>query len=241
MRPTSAEALLAGSSSRPRKLSNTSMSAENTHSAGQPMTFFLADQAAMQASTLTAHSSSSCGSNFGVRSMEASTPTIESLQNAVKELEKCDSEDEDVGSEAEDLCSRETAAAESDTEQEEDELDTLDGQSTVSMQSYPDYMSPKADFSQPMTPILGPATDGPGTPRSTRGAGEMNAPQFIMPEITMPSRRPFTEKGKRISRLKVMIAGDSGELWSTSLCGDCADVLGRYRENIFNQKYRADL
>src|SRR5690554_4205484 len=212
MRPTSAEALLAGSSSRPRKLSNTSMSAENPHPTGQPMTFFLADEAAMQASTLTTHSTSSSGSNYGVRSMEVSTPTLESLQKAVKELEKCDSED---GSEAEDLRNRETAAVESDTEQEEDELDTLDGQSTASMQSYQDYMSPKADFSQPMTPILGPATDGLGTPRSTRGGGEMNAPQFIMPEITMPSRRPFTEKGKRIGRLKIMIAGDSGGLWFT--------------------------
>lgn len=37
-----------------------------------------------------------------------------------------------------------------------------------------------------------------------------SAPQLIMPSIKMPSRRPFTEKGKGTGRLKVLIAGDSG-------------------------------
>jgi len=31
-----------------------------------------------------------------------------------------------------------------------------------------------------------------------------------MPSIKMPSRRPFTETGKALGRLKVLIAGDSG-------------------------------
>ncbi|KAF7949169.1 hypothetical protein EAE96_008337 [Botrytis aclada] len=35
-------------------------------------------------------------------------------------------------------------------------------------------------------------------------------PQLVMPSIKMPSRRPFTEKGKNMGRLKVLIAGDSG-------------------------------
>lgn len=35
-------------------------------------------------------------------------------------------------------------------------------------------------------------------------------PQLVMPSITMPSRRPFTDQGKRIGKLKVLIAGDSG-------------------------------
>ena len=35
-------------------------------------------------------------------------------------------------------------------------------------------------------------------------------PQLIMPSIRMPSRRPFTERGKAIGRLKVLVAGDSG-------------------------------
>lgn len=37
-----------------------------------------------------------------------------------------------------------------------------------------------------------------------------SAPQLVMPSIKMPSRRPFTDEGKRIGRLKVLIAGDSG-------------------------------
>lgn len=34
--------------------------------------------------------------------------------------------------------------------------------------------------------------------------------QFVMPSITMPTRQPFTEKGKNMGRLKIMVAGDSG-------------------------------
>lgn len=37
-----------------------------------------------------------------------------------------------------------------------------------------------------------------------------SAPQLIMPSIKMPSRRPFTDQGKSMGRLKVLIAGDSG-------------------------------
>lgn len=40
--------------------------------------------------------------------------------------------------------------------------------------------------------------------------GNDRVPQLVMPSIKMPSRRPFTEEGKRIGRLKVLIAGDSG-------------------------------
>ncbi len=37
-----------------------------------------------------------------------------------------------------------------------------------------------------------------------------SAPQLVMPSIKMPSRRPFTERGKNMGRLKMLIAGDSG-------------------------------
>lgn len=40
--------------------------------------------------------------------------------------------------------------------------------------------------------------------------GYDRVPQLVMPSIKMPSRRPFTDEGKRIGRLKVLIAGDSG-------------------------------
>ncbi|KAK6503487.1 hypothetical protein TWF481_008504 [Arthrobotrys musiformis] len=40
--------------------------------------------------------------------------------------------------------------------------------------------------------------------------------QFIMPTIKMPSRRPFTPRGREIGRLKILVAGDSG-IGKTSL------------------------
>lgn len=36
--------------------------------------------------------------------------------------------------------------------------------------------------------------------------------QLVMPSIRMPSRRPFTERGKAMGRLKLVLAGASGEL-----------------------------
>lgn len=44
-----------------------------------------------------------------------------------------------------------------------------------------------------------------------------SAPQLIMPSIKMPSRRPFTQRGKDIGRLKVLIAGDSGKPFSVQM------------------------
>lgn len=44
-----------------------------------------------------------------------------------------------------------------------------------------------------------------------------SAPQLVMPSIKMPSRRPFTEKGKNMGRLKVLIAGDSGTYTKSNL------------------------
>lgn len=38
-----------------------------------------------------------------------------------------------------------------------------------------------------------------------------SAPQLIMPSIKMPSRRPFTQRGKDIGKFKVLIAGLKGE------------------------------
>jgi hypothetical protein len=37
-------------------------------------------------------------------------------------------------------------------------------------------------------------------------------PELIMPSINMPSRRPFTARGKRIGRFKIMVAGHKGEI-----------------------------
>jgi hypothetical protein len=35
--------------------------------------------------------------------------------------------------------------------------------------------------------------------------------QLIMPSIAMPSRRPFTDKGRAFGRLKLLFAGASSE------------------------------
>ncbi|RYP23722.1 hypothetical protein DL767_008736 [Monosporascus sp. MG133] len=46
---------------------------------------------------------------------------------------------------------------------------------------------------------------------SAESPGQSGAdPQFIMPSIKMPTRRPFTTTGKSMGRLKVLVAGDSG-------------------------------
>jgi hypothetical protein len=35
--------------------------------------------------------------------------------------------------------------------------------------------------------------------------------QLIMPSLTMPDRRPFTERGKNMGRLKILVAGRKGK------------------------------
>lgn len=37
-------------------------------------------------------------------------------------------------------------------------------------------------------------------------------PQLVMPSIQMPSRRPFTTKGKAMGKFKIMVAGETGTL-----------------------------
>lgn len=36
------------------------------------------------------------------------------------------------------------------------------------------------------------------------------APQFIMPSIRIPSRRPFTDRGKQLGKFKIMVVGSPG-------------------------------
>ncbi|OCK77166.1 hypothetical protein K432DRAFT_127530 [Lepidopterella palustris CBS 459.81] len=55
-----------------------------------------------------------------------------------------------------------------------------------------------------------------------------NFPQLVMPSIQMPSRRPFTTRGKNVGRLKVLIAGEAG-VGKTSLIRSivqlCEDIV----------------
>jgi hypothetical protein len=58
--------------------------------------------------------------------------------------------------------------------------------------------------------------DGEETTSTQQGASG-GFPQLVMPSIQMPSRRPFTTKGKAMGKLKVMVAGEAGkwhDLWS---------------------------
>uniref|UniRef100_L7IUR4 Septin-type G domain-containing protein n=1 Tax=Pyricularia oryzae (strain P131) TaxID=1143193 RepID=L7IUR4_PYRO1 len=56
--------------------------------------------------------------------------------------------------------------------------------------------------------------DDPGATPMEHSAA--TAPQLVMPSIKMPSRRPFTDEGKAIGRLKVLIAGEK-DIGKTSL------------------------
>lgn len=49
-------------------------------------------------------------------------------------------------------------------------------------------------------------------------AGISGAPQLVMPCIEMPTRRRFTETGKNIGRLKILLAGDSGTSKAARSC-----------------------
>jgi hypothetical protein len=41
-------------------------------------------------------------------------------------------------------------------------------------------------------------------------AGASSFPQLVMPSIQMPTRRPFTTRGKAMGKLKLMVAGGTG-------------------------------
>lgn len=41
-------------------------------------------------------------------------------------------------------------------------------------------------------------------------ASQNTVPQLIMPSLTVPRRRPFSEVGKSLGKLKIMVAGQSG-------------------------------
>lgn len=68
------------------------------------------------------------------------------------------------------------------------------------------------------------------------GAAERDGsmPQLVMPSIAMPARRPFTERGRRMGRLKVMVAGPP-RVGKTSLIRSiirsCEDIVHADQES----------
>lgn len=65
-------------------------------------------------------------------------------------------------------------------------------------------------------------------PGSSMRLGLSGAPQLIMPSIKMPSRRPFTERGKAMGRFKILVAGASGSGKTSlikSIVQTCEDIV----------------
>lgn len=58
--------------------------------------------------------------------------------------------------------------------------------------------------------LLGSGDEGEKS-RASPHLGPAGASQLIMPSLTMPSRRPFTERGKAMGRFKVLLAGEPGK------------------------------
>lgn len=58
--------------------------------------------------------------------------------------------------------------------------------------------------------VLGSA-DEEEKSRASPHLGPAGASQLIMPSLKMPSRRPFTERGKAMGRFKILLAGEPGK------------------------------
>lgn len=54
--------------------------------------------------------------------------------------------------------------------------------------------------------------------RTSPNIGPGGPSQFIMPSLKMPSRRPFTERGKAMGRFKVLLAGAPGKFLPKRSC-----------------------
>lgn len=244
MRPTTAttaDALLQ-EVQRPRKHSDShapSVANDDRDRDSSPQVlYFLADAATMAAASGTTSTTSSSfhtsaaitpastaasvksncsgSTNYGVRSLEASVTEAE-LRGRGSPVGR-EEKKEDVVEEDED-----------DGEYDDDDIDShsMTSLNTTTKDFMSEAPSPKTNMSPPLTPVLGPSmlpspAMSPRTPRSNRGKDVedsqefmADAPQFIMPQIIMPSRRPFTDKGRRIGKLKILIAGDSGRFLPT--------------------------
>lgn len=74
-----------------------------------------------------------------------------------------------------------------------------------------------------------PLGNAAGCIQARGGAEEAgDGPQLVMPSLAMPSRRPFTERGQRMGRLKVLVAGSAGSGKTSlisSICRSCEDIV----------------
>lgn len=230
MRPLPGEDALTGRS-RSTSFADNDTTPLATRSQPPQMTYFLADEKTIEGSLspspsiLPKQRESPKGSTYGVESLETAISSMspdsddsdEKLRHARHNWKK----NLGLRRSDEDLSSTATASVKSD----------------ISRNASPSHQrrSSQATISRPFTP-LSFGSPAPGSPDSRRpsDAGSYmddvasqaivssgdeekdelvesgSAPQLVMPSIKMPSRRPFTERGKNMGRLKVLIAGDSG-------------------------------
>ena len=67
-----------------------------------------------------------------------------------------------------------------------------------------------------------------------------SSPQLIMPSIKMPSRRPFTGKGKNIGRFKILVAGSDG--WQQRHSSKWTSLtIRRHWKDLSYQVHRAEV
>lgn len=72
----------------------------------------------------------------------------------------------------------------------------------------------------------------------TQQGASSSFPQLVMPSIQMPTRRPFTTKGKSMGKLKVLVAGRAGQSpFFTSQC-ICRVITSA---NVLRQRYWQDV
>ena len=77
---------------------------------------------------------------------------------------------------------------------------------TRSSRSFPQSRASSSADENSSQAIVSSEDDEPELPSTVQDS----APQLIMPSIMMPSRRPFTQRGKTIGRCKIMVAGSRG-------------------------------
>ncbi|MCJ1286647.1 hypothetical protein MMC26_005993 [Xylographa opegraphella] len=225
---------------------------------GGPTTFFMSSESMMEASTTAAGPAAGSESNFGVRSLDSTTDAKEIEQGDEEHSSTYNIPNSRRRStlKANFQRRRDQPIANPGHASAPSSPDTSPGPHHQHWQ-YPDDHPHLATHSSLVSLALGSSVPSSPKSTSTRslrlsdedscGDGASQAvvssgdedndhdhdthgtlPQLIMPSIMMPSRRPFTECGKTIDRLKVLIAGPSGVGKSSlikSIVQVCEDIV----------------
>jgi hypothetical protein len=72
--------------------------------------------------------------------------------------------------------------------------------------------------------LIGPHQGGIGLyQHANDGLAGSHTPQLIMPSLTVPRRRPFSDTGKSLGKLKVLVTGPDGVFlpWRYLRRSDC--------------------